>query len=282
MTRDELLQMAARVCLSLSAGNDVAHVIEDARAVANGLALLALSDAPVRRPGQSDRPKTLRRTTKSDSTGQRPKLLTRTIGQPQSDNAESKSDNLSLSSEASSLSGQEKAAKNGEIGSGSLASDVAVQSAQEGLSDLGGAQSDNAGQPNRTTESDNGHDEQDNANRTAGPRSVRVAMADVWDGCGGYSVSGTYRHALGELEPLLTRLAAEQGLEPLELLRQAMGRFKSDESVRRKRLGLGTFISQFEQWCWPPVEGGNGRGPGEVSKTFDASQNPAWARGNHG
>jgi hypothetical protein len=90
---------------------------------------------------------------------------------------------------------------------------------------------------------------------------LRTEMAGVWDGVRGMSTSGTNRHRIMIAEPLLRRLATEQGLEPLELFKAGTARFKADESVRRKNFGLPVFLSQLAVWCAPPEKppsGGDG------------------------
>ncbi len=154
------------------------------------------------------------------------------------------SDTLSFFAFNSSSSGEEKEAENGGIASEKHAEKVAATGNSGRVSD-----SDSPAQDNRTGQQDRTTGQQDS--RTIGQRSMRVLMAAVWDGMDGATVSGAYKGRLADCEPLLRRLAAEQGLEPLDLFRAAVKRFKSDPKVRAGRFGLAAFLSQLEQWCWP-------------------------------
>lgn len=78
-----------------------------------------------------------------------------------------------------------------------------------------------------------------------------IAMAGIWDGVGGMSTSGQNRHRLAVCEPLMRRIASEQGRKPEDVFRDAVKRFKADPEVTRKRLGLPVLLSQLEVWCAP-------------------------------
>lgn len=80
--------------------------------------------------------------------------------------------------------------------------------------------------------------------------ALRAQMASVWDGIGGRQTSGSYRYRMGQLIPLLQKLAGEHGKEPIALWSEAVGRFKADPEARRKRLGLPVLCAQFERWIY--------------------------------
>lgn len=78
-------------------------------------------------------------------------------------------------------------------------------------------------------------------------------MAHAWDRVGGVTISGTNRRRIADCEPLLLRLATEQGKEPIDLFSAAVKRFKEAPATVEKRLGLAVFMSQLETWCAEPV-----------------------------
>jgi hypothetical protein len=95
---------------------------------------------------------------------------------------------------------------------------------------------------------DDDRPDEEQADREDG--ALRALMAATWDGLGGTHTSGTYKHRMGQLIPLLRKLAGEQGKDPSVLWADAVGRFKSDPDARRKRLGLAVLCAQFDRWVY--------------------------------
>lgn len=80
---------------------------------------------------------------------------------------------------------------------------------------------------------------------------LKAEMAGIWDGVGGVSTSGQNRARIAACEPLLRRIAAEQGREPADVFRDAVRRFKGHVAETGKRMGLAVLLSQLEAWCLP-------------------------------
>lgn len=79
--------------------------------------------------------------------------------------------------------------------------------------------------------------------------TLRIAMQDAWDGCRGLTTSGTNRSKIYALAPRVRTMAAERGLEPETFFRAAVARFKQHPNTKRRKLGLGIFLEEFDQWC---------------------------------
>ena len=83
----------------------------------------------------------------------------------------------------------------------------------------------------------------------AGQHLTAAALANCWDGIGGMGCNGDTRALLLERLPLIERLAAERGVEPLALLKRACDRFKADPAIAGKRLKtVRVLMGQLENW----------------------------------
>jgi hypothetical protein len=94
-----------------------------------------------------------------------------------------------------------------------------------------------------------------------------AALAGCWDGVGGVSTSGSMRSRIGEVLPLIAKLADARSLDPQQLFQRACDRFKADPVVKAKRFGLRVLLSQLEQWVddAPAMPTASGAPPAIVS-----------------
>lgn len=107
-------------------------------------------------------------------------------------------------------------------------------------------------QSNATVQMDGSDDGQPRAPRP--PMTLRVAMCDAWDASQGACISGTNRSAIYAAEPFVLATAAELGLDPEQLFRQAAARFKAAQAGQRRPKGLGIFLEDLALWIRPPAD----------------------------
>lgn len=86
------------------------------------------------------------------------------------------------------------------------------------------------------------------SDKPKGQAKLIASLAGCWDGVGGVSTSGSMRSRIGEVLPLIAKLAAERGVEPVALFQRTCNRFKADPVVQSKRFGLRVLLSQVDQW----------------------------------
>jgi hypothetical protein len=93
-----------------------------------------------------------------------------------------------------------------------------------------------------------GQDEERLSDKPKGQAKLIASLAGCWDGVGGVSTSGSMRSRIGEVLPLIAKLAAERCVDPTALFQRTCDRFKADPVVQSKRFGLRVLLSQVEQW----------------------------------
>lgn len=234
MTDDELIAAAGRVCVAVSTGGDVSPVLVDARAVAVELVRRATDPVEIRRTAERlrkrsyrervpDNPGTMSRTNGGQSPGHRP-------GQSPENVPDRPPSALPPSAAASKT--LRKDSENGVAEAAAVAASSSARVAESSRT--------NAGQC----------------------PTLPGVLAGVLDGVDGASTSRKNLLRLERCEPLLRRLASEQGVEPVALFEAGWRRFKADDDVKRQRYGAAVFLSQLEQWCWPDPT--PERTPGEI------------------